>query len=47
MKVNLISYSQPTSEYVQQGIDDAQELITRAQAITTIFPLAANLIAKD
>jgi thymidylate synthase (FAD) len=27
MKVNLISYSQPTSEYVQQGIDDAQELI--------------------
>jgi len=27
MKVNLISYSQPTSEYVRQGIDDAQELI--------------------
>lgn len=27
MKVNLVSYSQPTKEYFQQGIDDAQELI--------------------
>ena len=27
MNVNLVSYSQPTKEYFQQGIDDAQELI--------------------
>ena len=27
MKVSLVSYSQPTEEFAQQGIDDAQELI--------------------
>jgi thymidylate synthase (FAD) len=27
MNVSLISYSQPTAEFVQQGVDDAQELI--------------------
>ena len=27
MKVKLVSYSQPTEEFAQQGIDDAQELI--------------------
>lgn len=27
MKVTLVSYSQPTAEYRDQGIDDAQELI--------------------
>lgn len=27
MKVKLVSYSQPTAEFAQQGVDDAQELI--------------------
>jgi thymidylate synthase (FAD) len=27
MKVKLVSYSQPTQEFVNQGIDDAQELV--------------------
>ena len=27
MKVKLISYSQPTPEFLEQGIDDAQELV--------------------
>jgi thymidylate synthase (FAD) len=27
MKVKLVSYSQPTAEFVDQGIDDAQELV--------------------
>lgn len=27
MKVQLVSYSQPTEDYAQQGVDDAQELI--------------------
>ncbi len=27
MKVKLVSYSQPTSDFAEQGIDDAQELI--------------------
>jgi thymidylate synthase (FAD) len=27
LKVKLVSYSQPTEEFAQQGIDDAQELI--------------------
>jgi thymidylate synthase (FAD) len=27
MTVKLLSYSQPTEEFVNQGIDDAQELI--------------------
>ena len=27
MNVSLVSYSQPTQQFVQQGIDDAQELI--------------------
>ena len=27
MKVKLVSYSQPTAEFSQQGVDDAQELI--------------------
>lgn len=27
MKVKLVSYSQPTEDFAQQGIDDAQELI--------------------
>jgi thymidylate synthase (FAD) len=27
MKVTLVSYSQPTEEFAQQGVDDAQELI--------------------
>ena len=27
MKVTLVSYSQPTAEFAEQGVDDAQELI--------------------
>lgn len=27
MKVKLVSYSQPTAEFAEQGVDDAQELI--------------------
>ena len=27
MNVSLVSYSQPTAEFAQQGVDDAQELI--------------------
>ena len=27
MKVRLVSYSQPTPEFVNQGIDDVQELV--------------------
>ncbi len=27
MKVSLVSYSQPTEEFAEQGVDDAQELI--------------------
>lgn len=50
MKIQLVSYSQPTQEFADQGVADAQELIAYcacATAITAIFPMAAGLVAPD
>jgi hypothetical protein len=45
LKVKLVSYSQPTEEFAQQGVDNAQE--SCAKVIAKVFPMAKDLVASS